>query len=80
MSTIQKLVVKETVRRQGIGKALVLHAISSLKTDVRLHVDVSNSGAIALYKRCLFKVVHVRKDYYSTGRDAYVMEYSSIKL
>jgi len=38
-----------------------------------LEVRVSNERAIALYKKCHFKSVGIRRQYYSDGEDALIM-------
>lgn len=60
--------------RRGYAQSL----ISACQKDPRvqkiaLEVDFENIPAIALYRRCDFATVNVRKAYYENTRDAYLM-------
>jgi ribosomal-protein-alanine N-acetyltransferase len=74
---IMNIFVLESVRKQGIGKALMQyifdlcenHGVSALTLEVR----ASNEDAILFYKTLGFKQVSVRRKYYSNGEDAYLM-------
>lgn len=63
---ILDLGVLKSYRRQGVGRALILHALEDLRnkgmTEVELEVDDSNEfKAISLYEKMEFK--NVRKNY-----------------
>lgn len=65
-------------RGMGIGKALMLNALRSLKEEYGceesyLEVRVSNKIAIKLYLELGYKIVDVLKSYYIDGEDAYMM-------
>lgn len=75
---IGNLAVKKEYRRRGIGSLLlqkVLEFARELKsTYVTLEVRQSNYAAINLYKRFGFKVIGVRKGYYTNPtEDALIM-------
>jgi ribosomal protein S18 acetylase RimI-like enzyme len=38
-----------------------------------LEVEVTNNSAIKLYEKSSFKIIHQKKHFYGTGRDAFVM-------
>jgi len=65
-------------RKRGIGTALMLEAMSKLKSLgcslVYLEVRISNYSAIKLYKKLGFRIVKRLKRYYRDGEDAYKME------
>lgn len=64
-------------RGRGLGRALLERVqASTAARDVRsltLEVRPSNDAAVALYERCGFSVLDVRRAYYADGEDALVM-------
>ena len=74
---IQNLAVHPDYRRNGVASALLkrsLDAADRLDAVVYLEVRSSNAGAIALYEKFGFRVLGVRKRYYSQPtEDALVM-------
>lgn len=70
---IYHIAVSSAARRRGIGEALVKKLLS-LAESVFLDVRMSNTAAIELYKKCGFKAVNTRKNYYSNGENAIVMK------
>lgn len=62
----------------GFGKKLLLIMINeAVKEDISriiLEVRESNKNAIALYSEVGFKITHTRKNFYSDGENALVME------
>ena len=76
---ILNLAVKQGMRRQGEGRALVRRILQGFAehqvSRVFLEVRESNAGAIAFYRGLGFQAVGVRKDYYHDPREsAAVME------
>jgi ribosomal-protein-alanine N-acetyltransferase len=72
------IAVNAALRRQGLGGALLRHALAWAGrqgfTSVFLEVREGNVAAIALYRSCGFAPVGRRKGYYAdTGEDALVM-------
>ncbi|MDD7305219.1 MAG: ribosomal protein S18-alanine N-acetyltransferase [Peptoniphilaceae bacterium] len=72
------LAVREDSRDRGIGTKLIGHLEkrSKLKKMSKIFLEVStkNQEAIKLYEKFSFKIVGLRKNYYSkTNEDAYVM-------
>ncbi len=69
-------VIKE-MRGQGIGGKLLARLISEAKScgvnTLTLEVSEQNTAAIALYTRCGFEKVGVRKRYYMNSFDALIM-------
>ncbi len=68
-------------QRQGYSEKLLNQFLSEcgstskLSTGlVTLEVHCKNDSAIALYEKCGFKTVRIRKNYYSDGADAFVMD------
>jgi len=79
-SQLIKMAVRKSCYRQGIGKALLRHAITLAGIQhlkhMTLEVRVSNQAAIALYESCDFSVIATRRDYYpldDAREDALVM-------
>lgn len=65
-------------RRRGLGHQLMAHIIAFAEEHrcryVTLEVRQSNAAAIAMYERCGFRSVGIRRAYYSDNReDARVM-------
>lgn len=67
---IANVAVKKDFRRKGYGLALVENAISVAREKdcsfISLEVRVSNHKAIALYSKCGFESLGVRKNFYSS--------------
>ena len=66
-------------RNKKIGDELVKHIINLCKTNgcdnITLEVRIDNKSAIKLYQNNNFKVISIRKKYYSNGTvDAYLMQ------
>ena len=74
---ILTLAVTPAARRGGIGRALVQHAATQAHAAgaARLFLEVGsvNTAARALYERCGFLPVGLRRRYYADGDDAVVM-------
>ncbi|MCH5281978.1 MAG: ribosomal protein S18-alanine N-acetyltransferase [Lachnospiraceae bacterium] len=75
---INQVAVKESSRRQGIGKKLLEELLSRLKeqgiTSVTLEVRKSNQAAIALYESLGFVLEGQRKNFYEKPmEDAWIM-------
>ncbi len=75
---ILNLAVDPSARRQGVGRALMVHVLASFEakgaTKATLEVRRSNVGAQALYESLGFVRAGVRRGYYSdNGEDAFVM-------
>lgn len=69
---IINMAVHPDFRGQGVGKRLMQHVLSD--EDVFfLEVRVSNETAKNIYQKYGFKVINIRKAYYSDGEDAFVM-------
>ena len=73
---IDMVFTSESYRRQGLAKELIDKAISFLKERkikrVFLEVREQNEKAIALYNKCGFSFVSVRKKYYADGDNAII--------
>jgi len=74
-SEIINLAVAPEARRQGVGAALVGHAMARARTNgaqaMFLEVAADNEAARALYEREGFKQVGIRHDYYRKGPNNY---------
>jgi len=64
---ILSVAVLPQARRQGVGRALMEHALQALtEADATfLEVAADNAGALALYRRCGFEPVGRRNGYYT---------------
>jgi ribosomal protein S18 acetylase RimI-like enzyme len=72
----------EKFQRQGkVGSLLrnFTQDCSATSKYVTLEVHSKNERAIALYQKCGFKTVRIRKSYYSDGADAIVMGFGTSK-
>ncbi len=69
---IEKIAVENSVRKQGIGTALLnkfIYEISDNAKQISLEVRESNSAAKALYFSMGFKIAGVRKDLYEFPKE-----------
>ena len=75
---ITSVAVHPDYRRKGLAKKLIEKFENSLPEDTEsifLEVRESNCGAIALYEKCGFETLSVRKNFYSQPREnAVVMQ------
>ncbi len=68
----------EQFQKQGRSEKLLLQFLSdcgAMSKLITLEVHAKNDRAIALYQKCGFKTVRIRKKYYSDGSDALVMDF-----
>ena len=69
-------------RGNGYGKKLVEAIQKEAKAqgiqNLFLEVRVSNAIAIALYEKCGFKKINIRKKYYSDGEDALIYAFGGV--
>ena len=75
-----KIVVGPNVRGMGFGKNLLSESVRILKErDIKtffLEVEEHNSVALNLYEQMGFKIIHQKKQYYSSGATALIMTLS----
>ncbi|MFV0476404.1 MAG: ribosomal protein S18-alanine N-acetyltransferase [Parahaliea sp.] len=70
-ASLHNIAVLPTVRRQGVGGALLQHCIDEVfdrAATLLLEVRLSNLAAIALYRRFGFKDDGIRPDYYPAAQ------------
>jgi ribosomal-protein-alanine N-acetyltransferase len=72
-SEILNLAVSPDFRRLGIGRALVISLLESLRGPTFLEVRASNPAAISLYKSLGFQEVGRRPGYYETPPEAAIV-------
>ncbi len=74
---ILMLSVKETIRKQGIGTALLMQFLNEMKqqnvTQVTLEVRTTNQNAIEFYKKQGFHLEETLHHFYQNGEEAYSM-------
>ena len=79
---ITNVAVLPECRGNGYGKKLVEALQKEAKTQgiqsLFLEVRVSNAIAIALYEKCGFKRINIRKKYYSDGEDALIYAFGGV--
>lgn len=79
---ITNIAVLPEFRGKGIGSQLVeamqKEAKSKNINNLFLEVRVSNKIAIALYEKCGFKRINIRKKYYSNGEDALIYAFGGV--
>lgn len=66
-------------QRQGLAHRLLSHLINRARQEAAtlfLEVRLSNEAAFALYGRCGFQQVAVRRRYYDDGEDARLLRWS----
>ena len=63
--SIYNIAVKEGFRRLGIASALISELEKSKPYRIDLEVRESNASAIALYEKCGFEQVGMRKNFYA---------------
>lgn len=77
---ILNIAVHPGIRRMGVGGELMAEVIAESKAKnihlVTLEVRRSNLAARGLYRKFDFQERRLRKNYYSFGEDAIVMELS----
>ncbi len=77
---ILRFAIRPMFQGRGLGKILLQDFIreASLKGVTRIYLEVSekNKRAYNFYKKMGFHEVGVRRDYYSQGENAFVMEYN----
>ena len=61
---------------QQLLEAFIKKAYELDGKTLTLEVRVSNESAIALYKKCHFKSVGIRRQYYLDGEDALIMTHT----
>ncbi|MBK26289.1 MAG: hypothetical protein CME70_19980 [Halobacteriovorax sp.] len=75
---LYKILVDPELKRQGLGRTLLLDAMSLLKEkkhkSVFLEVEQSNFEALGFYRNLGYKVLVGKKDFYGPMRDAFAME------
>lgn len=80
---ILRIAVKENMRKRGIGKNLIISAVSEMKNKgckgAFLEVRASNSAAIKLYKSTGFEEIGIRKGYYADNHEDAVLFKLEIK-
>ncbi|MBR3002640.1 MAG: ribosomal protein S18-alanine N-acetyltransferase [Clostridia bacterium] len=74
---ITNIVVKKSMRKNGIGSLLLQELINMFKklglNEITLEVNEQNSSAIHLYQNFGFRQVGLRKKYYRNGDNAIIM-------
>ncbi len=78
VADLQRIAVLPGARRRGLGRELLEQLLAKARllgaTRILLEVAATNEAAISLYGDFGFAVIHARRDYYSDGADALVME------
>lgn len=76
---VLNLATAAAFRRRGVAGTLLAAALAEARAAglevALLEVRAGNAAAIALYRRCGFRVVGERARYYPDGEDALLMEY-----
>jgi len=83
LAHLLKIVIHPSVRGHKIGQELLRQSKSVLikqgLEDIFLEVETTNTSAVSLYKKEGLEVIHINKNFYGTGRNAYIMK-GPIKL
>jgi len=71
------LAIAPSYRHRHYGTVLLSHLMSEFKkrgiTQIQLEVRVSNRIAQKLYSKFNFRIIDIKRHYYSNGEDAYFM-------
>ncbi len=73
---LELIVISEKWRHKGIAINLLTYFISNFTKSgdiIFLEVSTNNVAALSLYRKFMFDVINVRKNYYENA-DAYVMK------
>lgn len=74
---INNLAVAEKFLRQGIGSALLGYFIDRARGEniskIVLEVSEKNAAALAFYRKFSFNTINVRKKFYNSKDDAFLM-------
>lgn len=75
---INNIAIHPDFRRMGMGEAVMRHVIQQLRSSgavmVTLEVRPSNAGAQVLYRKLGFRMIGIRKGYYTNpSEDAFVL-------
>lgn len=74
------IVVDKNYRRNKIGEKLINYIFENYKDySITLEVNCNNIVAINFYKKMLFKIVSIRKNYYK-DEDAYLMYKDKVRM
>ena len=77
-SEILNVAVDPSCVRQGIGFALLMHALTDLQHQAVTHVSLEaaqdNQAASRLYAKAGFRISGRRKNFYGLGKDALIWE------
>ncbi|QLQ11414.1 MAG: ribosomal protein S18-alanine N-acetyltransferase [Nocardioidaceae bacterium] len=77
VADLQRIAVRASLRRTGIGRDLLAHAQQQARGDgaqrMLLEVAASNATALGFYGRAGFAEIDRRPRYYKNGDDAVVM-------
>jgi ribosomal-protein-alanine N-acetyltransferase len=72
-----KIIINPNSRKSGLGKNLLKESVKLLMSrDIKtffLEVEENNTVAINLYKSMGFKIIHQKKQFYSSGATALIM-------
>jgi len=80
---ITNIAVSNDFKRMGVGTLIVGELIKKAHEkncfEINLEVNENNEGAIALYEKCGFKKVGIRKKYYNNTDNAILMQFNKEK-
>lgn len=73
---INHFVIDPKYRRMGYASEILNKLISGMTNKQLLYLEVhtKNKAAINLYKKHGLRIIRTRKNYYSLGEDAYIMQ------
>lgn len=75
---IKNIAVAQTVRGQGLGKKLVLHALAEAERlgygTVEIGTGNSSLDQLALYQKCGFRIVSIDQDFFARHYDEPIIE------
>ena len=79
---ILRIRVRDELRRQGVGTALLHHAHGVLRdmgtSQVLLSCSPSNEGALALYAHTGYRITRCETGYFGPGEDRYILSRSLV--
>lgn len=73
---IERIGIVKKYRQRGLGEYLLKKTLDKYHlVKCFLDVNANNIAAVSLYKKCGFSLIQRRKQYYSDGSDALIMEW-----
>lgn len=78
VAEIKNIAVAEELRGKGLGKTLVMHALTEAERlgfhKIRIGTGNSSLGQLALYQKCGFRMVSIDRDFFTRNYPEPIVE------